>query len=312
MNPLESNLTARPFHKRSRSSITTASSAFDGKRHSTSEAQRNVFGFESGTGSKAPHVPFLHTREGSGSSVRSGVSCIDSPKRHYQRLIDNSSQGSFQAASNKRHSTPISPKPGAYSELPNSDQILQQQQSSITEIRQTRLSQPTGTLLPEDSVLSRTKHRGYNTTEPAATSHKENCNKTVYNPLAQTLKDGNLHDSDHEDEHGVAYDRRRGLRPANRERHVLQGKKGEALSIKSNSQDIADKTNGSQRTWKSHKDSFVQLDDGFYSKPYGDLRCATPPILLGGGRKISSGVDFGMGNRRNVSGKIAKAAREYR
>ena len=56
----------------------------------------------------------------------------------------------------------------------------------------------------------------------------------------------------------------------------------------------------------------------FYSRPYGDLKCATPPVIIGANRKVSTGTDFGnekmdfvskMHERRNVSGKIAEEGR---
>lgn len=59
----------------------------------------------------------------------------------------------------------------------------------------------------------------------------------------------------------------------------------------------------------------VNTDIGFYSKPYGELRNATPPIRVGGNRKVSSGNDFDskynstVYERRNVSGKIAEEGR---
>jgi hypothetical protein len=77
-------------------------------------------------------------------------------------------------------------------------------------------------------------------------------------------------------------------------------------------------------TWgrtKGNRSSSIQLDDQFCSKPYGDLRSATPPIMYGGekveakaveGRQVSSGNDFDLGStvnlgyRRNVSGKVAE------
>lgn len=68
--------------------------------------------------------------------------------------------------------------------------------------------------------------------------------------------------------------------------------------------------NGRQR------DSSIQPEEGlFYSKPYGDLQAATPPVMVGSGRQVSSGhdYDFAAGGggkyRRNVSGKVAEEGR---
>ncbi len=57
--------------------------------------------------------------------------------------------------------------------------------------------------------------------------------------------------------------------------------------------------------------------DNFKAKYYGDLRAATPPVLIatGNGRQVSSGNDFGskgamkIYDRRDVSGKIAEEGR---
>ncbi|KAI1461463.1 hypothetical protein F4805DRAFT_414233 [Annulohypoxylon moriforme] len=100
----------------------------------------------------------------------------------------------------------------------------------------------------------------------------------------------------------------------------------------SGSQDIADQqpTSGVTSFWRRstigkgkpnprNRNSSIQPDGDFYSKPYGELKPATPPIMMGtggnvsggGGRQVSSGNDYGdlgSGNsyRRNVSGKIAE------
>ncbi|KAI1481446.1 hypothetical protein F4774DRAFT_32127 [Daldinia eschscholtzii] len=73
-----------------------------------------------------------------------------------------------------------------------------------------------------------------------------------------------------------------------------------------------------------NRDSSIQPDGDFYAKPYGELKPATPPVMIGGkkaaaggagagNRQVSSGNDYGdlgSGNmgawRRNVSGKIAE------
>lgn len=66
-----------------------------------------------------------------------------------------------------------------------------------------------------------------------------------------------------------------------------------------------------------NRDSSIQPEGDFYSKPYGDLKPATPPVMVGAGRQVSSGNDFGAGadftsstfGRRGVSGKIAEEGR---
>ncbi|KAK3323582.1 hypothetical protein B0T19DRAFT_443068 [Cercophora scortea] len=85
----------------------------------------------------------------------------------------------------------------------------------------------------------------------------------------------------------------------------------------SNSQDIADA--GASDRWQArNRDSSIQCESDFYSKPYGQLKPGTPPVIVGGTggnhRVVSSGNDYDLGSmsaagRRNVSGKIAEEGR---
>lgn len=78
-----------------------------------------------------------------------------------------------------------------------------------------------------------------------------------------------------------------------------------------------------RNTWAPrNRDSSIQNESDFYSKPYGDLKSATPPLMMqvvGSDRQVSSGSDLGAGRlaagrdfsfgRRNVSGKLAEEGR---
>ncbi|KAK8042647.1 hypothetical protein PG994_013130 [Apiospora phragmitis] len=90
----------------------------------------------------------------------------------------------------------------------------------------------------------------------------------------------------------------------------------------SGSQDITDQQQQPagltvRDTWQSrNRDSSIQPEEGmFYAKAYGDLKAATPPIMVGNPRQVSSGNDYDLGGggggkyRRNVSGKIAEEGR---
>ncbi|KAK3688432.1 hypothetical protein B0T22DRAFT_406849 [Podospora appendiculata] len=93
------------------------------------------------------------------------------------------------------------------------------------------------------------------------------------------------------------------------------------LSLNDRSQDIADGTE--RERWQGrNRDSSIQCESDFYSKPYGQLKPGTPPIILGSGsggsgggnRVVSSGNDYDLGSvgamgRRNVSGKVAEEGR---
>lgn len=83
--------------------------------------------------------------------------------------------------------------------------------------------------------------------------------------------------------------------------------------------------NSSKRhTWAPRdRNSSIQPEADFYSKPYGDLRACTPPVVIGADRQVSSGNDYdlsGMGGgqaakryfsfgKRNVSGKVVEEGR---
>ncbi|KAH8894041.1 hypothetical protein GQ53DRAFT_744809 [Thozetella sp. PMI_491] len=81
-------------------------------------------------------------------------------------------------------------------------------------------------------------------------------------------------------------------------------------------QDIAELKHLSTSTWEPrNRDSSIQPEAAFYSKPYGELKAATPPVMqtVGIGRQVSSGNDYDMGMgggfRRAVSGKVAEEGR---
>ena len=67
------------------------------------------------------------------------------------------------------------------------------------------------------------------------------------------------------------------------------------------------------------RNSSIQAEGDFYSKPYGELKSATPPVMqtVGTGRQVSSGNDYDVSGggagavfgRRAVSGKMAEEGR---
>lgn len=83
--------------------------------------------------------------------------------------------------------------------------------------------------------------------------------------------------------------------------------------------------NSSKRhTWAPRdRNSSIQPESDFYSKPYGDLRASTPPVIVGTDRQVSSGNDYDLGGmgggqaakryfsfgKRNVSGKVVEEGR---
>ncbi|CCF33835.1 hypothetical protein CH063_05945, partial [Colletotrichum higginsianum] len=82
----------------------------------------------------------------------------------------------------------------------------------------------------------------------------------------------------------------------------------------SGTNDIADERPSSLalKVWPRNRDSSIQPESDFYSKPYGELKPATPPVMVGSSRQVSSGTDLetnqysSVYGRRNVSGKAAE------
>jgi hypothetical protein len=97
----------------------------------------------------------------------------------------------------------------------------------------------------------------------------------------------------------------------------LNDRRGSGDDGDGDEQDIADMKN--RNFQPRNRLSSIQPDADFYAKPYGELKPATPPIMVGpggvtldvprGSRQVSSGCDFGdLGNtgRRRVSARAAE------
>ena len=123
MNPLEDHLTSRASHKRNKSSVATSSYAGSEKRLSTplEERRRSEMPYEDL--SRPPSIPFMHTRQGSNTSLSDHDSRVNLPSRQYQIEAGNSPRSSIASADLKRKSYPVPPKPpvhgrGSYTEIP--------------------------------------------------------------------------------------------------------------------------------------------------------------------------------------------------
>ncbi|KAK0745050.1 hypothetical protein B0T21DRAFT_326093 [Apiosordaria backusii] len=94
--------------------------------------------------------------------------------------------------------------------------------------------------------------------------------------------------------------------------------------------DITEQKSSSNSNKGLNRQSSIQQDSSFYSKPYGDLRARTPPVIVGSlglgvteeetgrDRQVSSGNDFDLGGmgmggggarQRHVSGREAEEGR---
>lgn len=64
-------------------------------------------------------------------------------------------------------------------------------------------------------------------------------------------------------------------------------------------------------TTPRNRDSSIQPESDFYSKPYGELKSATPPLIVGSDRQVSSGNDYGKYLGGAPDGPVAKAKRNF-
>lgn len=170
MNPLEDNLTSRA-HKRNKSSVSTMST-YDDKRSSKQSIARSGDPYEDLN--RPPSMPFMHTRNNSGTSFSTYHSIptsssprdsrLDLPSRQYQISPSNSPRASV--VNLKRTSQlslpPATPKRGSYTSVATQDQLGHDADSqndnwySIDSLSRNRRSQPPS---PVKSTRSPTKPR---------------------------------------------------------------------------------------------------------------------------------------------------------
>ncbi|OIW28476.1 hypothetical protein CONLIGDRAFT_378370 [Coniochaeta ligniaria NRRL 30616] len=397
MNPLESHLTARASHKRNKSSVATTSTYADSieKRYSTpvEEHRRSGQPYEDMT--RPPTVPFMHTRQGSQTSLHSSIRTRDSrtdlPSRQYQITPSNtsprhsgaselsfnskrmsggpasptkltSSRNSYaQVPMNDNTSNRSSPRPTTgTSNRPSTNSTYRTSYTSQTSIpTPPRHSTPTGppreprfteAWYASESLVSRTQAHLNRTDALAQLTGKPSPTTTTtsptkaYAPLDQRY-DNDLSDSDSEADlsHPIHPLRSNPTSPSSSPRPKSSfHNNGSAANLHRNSplaeialndprvssnggRDIADEMLSPGKTTVGDRKSSIQPETGFYSKPYGSLKPATPPVMVGGGgRQVSSGNDYGVEGkggggafggrfsvfgRRNVSGKVVEEGR---
>lgn len=397
MNPLESHLTARASHKRNKSSVTTTSTYADSieKRYSTPIEERRRSGQPYEDLSRPPTVPFMHTRQGSETSLRSNIRTRDSradlPARQYQIPPSNTSprhSGASELSFNSKRMSggPAGPAKltssrNSYAQLPLDDSVDNNRTISrpttgtstrpgtnstyrTSYTSQTSASVPAG--LPREprfteawyaseSLVSRTQaHLNRAQALNQLTGNKNAASTSpskAYAPLEQRYDDddddngvSDDEENDENDENDLSRPhplRSNPTSPAASPRPKSSFHNGSVADLHRNSplseialndrrasgtRDIADEMmmlGGAQTRTVSRKSS-IQPETGFYSKAYGSLKPATPPVMLpvpGGGRQVSSGTDYGEAagrgfggrfsvfGRRNVSGKVAEEGR---
>lgn len=339
MNPLEDHLTSRAKHKRNKSSVATTVSDESEKRLSTPYEDRRRSGAPYEDVSRPPSIPFQRTRAGSDLSNFPRSSHVDLPCRQYQITPGNSPRNSQAVSERTRTSVPRSSYRGSYTEVPLHETNAP---ASRTSILSTDLSPGesqnagkfTETWFATDSLISRTQKRNRAMNAAAAAAeHKRASNKT-YEALGQRYTpedsesehdENDLAGSDFENDIGTgSHPNPLGSNPhltPPRAKIPYYSLRDTALSEVdlnsrrvSGSNDIADERLSSLAAHPRapNRNSSIQPETDFYSKPYGELKSATPPVMIGSSRQVSSGNDYeerqysSAYGRRNVSGKAAE------
>ncbi|EPE31087.1 hypothetical protein GLAREA_04054 [Glarea lozoyensis ATCC 20868] len=305
MNPLEDNLTSR--HKRNKSSISTMTTESTAeKRLSTPLESKRSSGAVYEDLSRPPTIPFFHTRTNSNDSLPSYKSDpqdsrIDLPSRQYQLRNSNGSSIILDNPINRRsYAQSTSPKRKSYQEVPLSDAASHRSSrqnenasqgwyasDSLNKNRNRSRSPQKGTYEPVTQAYDTEDtedigHRGRHTRQDSASSSRH--------PHASPLKSN----------------------PQTPRKHRFNTNSEPPLSNiskMSSNQDVDIADMSSQRSPSPEP----ELRDNFKARFYGDLKPATPPILVGAGgtnRQVSSGNDFlnqkGRFKKRDASGKIAE------
>ncbi|KAK5998172.1 hypothetical protein PT974_00544 [Cladobotryum mycophilum] len=338
MNPLEDHLTARPFHKRNKSSMSTSSTIVDGEKRpwTQGDSRRNSVQ----NSSRPSTVSFMDTRTQSRDSVDSKFAKVNLPNRQYQIIAGNSPRDSISSIKTKHRSLPESSHRGSYAEIPLAEADSTHPDPPPHGTNGGRAAKFTESWMPSDSLISRTNQR-HQTMAGVDQGHRSRGSKS-YSALTQPYNvDEYSSDSDSEETNGgnhFAADSdqfnsphpnplrsnptspdqnvgraKRAIRPWDSARSLDYGFLSEISPGErhvSTSRDIADEELEFE---PRQRDSSIQPEE-FFAVSYGQVRSGTPPLLVGTSRKVS-GNDFASKyssipyERRNVSGKIAEEGR---
>ncbi|KAK4204840.1 hypothetical protein QBC40DRAFT_261157 [Triangularia verruculosa] len=373
MNPLENRFTSRA-HKRNKSSIVTATSYSDetSEKRVSIISDRIRDSLPASIDSRPPSIPFMHTRQSSYDSLDSRK---DLPSRQYQIPHSNRSSLSAQdmkrmsAPAPPVHGSPTKSR-ASYTELPLGETDLGTQKQ-----RPHTMYNPPTTFSDDDdgdshpqtsSVPSYRANQvspGSQIQQPRTARFTEAwyttpslVNRTAQrNPQYQSLdhhpdSDSDQHHSDN-DENDINYRTNLGTHPnplgsnpppsPPPKRHSTPGPfsrlRNSILGEVNNNRRVSGDITEMKPTNKPlNRQSSIQTDSNFYSKPYGDLRARTPPVIVGSlglgvveesdgrgdgnMRQVSSGNDFDLGGagagngqpamrQRHVSGREAEEGR---
>ncbi|UKZ73461.1 hypothetical protein TrVFT333_001108 [Trichoderma virens FT-333] len=311
MNPLEDNLTARPAHKRNKSSVSTTTSAGPEAEKPWLESRRNSASvFE--TVPERVSVSFMHTRTESRDSAIS--------------------MGSRISASPERKKAPLRYQPRSSNPISYAEVSSREIETSPHRISNAPATKDTETRRPP--VASRAIMPG----QRAVRSHRSSGSKS-YAALENPYSMGGISsDSEGEEEStlgdilrqkgrlGVAHSKPltsnpilpRPLNTRNTRRGQIdydaqyEASDGEPTSWLS--QDVDHSQEESNMRSQRYRDSSIQLDSHFDTRHSSGDEATAAPTALGSGRKVSSGNDYWANpsaayERRRVSGKIAEEGR---
>ncbi|KAK2044045.1 hypothetical protein LZ31DRAFT_554598 [Colletotrichum somersetense] len=340
MNPLEDHLTTRAKHKKNKSSVATSVSGDSEKRMSTPLEDRRRSGAPYEDVSRPPSIPFQRTRAGSDVSNFARDCLADLPGRQYQVTPGNSPRNSAGISEYAHMSAPRSSYRGSYTEVPLHETNAQSSRSSVSSAAMLpsqgdgrNAGKFTETWFATDSLISRTQKRN-RAMDAAVVAEQKRKNKKAYEALSHFYAADNS-DSERDENDLACSDLENDVgntshpNPLASNPHVTPPRiktpyyslKDTALSeVDLNSGrtsatfDIADQRPSSlaPSAWPRNRDSSIQPESDFYSKPYGELKPATPPVMIGSNRQVSSGNDFEKSQyssaygRRNVSSKVAE------
>ncbi|KAH6856458.1 hypothetical protein B0I37DRAFT_76220 [Chaetomium sp. MPI-CAGE-AT-0009] len=362
MNPLEANLTSR-VHKRNKSSVTTTSTYSDEKRESElyddSARPPSVPFMQTRRGSDlslASHdsrvnlpsrqyqVPASDRKSATSQNLKRMSAPVPPAHRASYTEIPLGETGGASSRPVSMHSSRPSTGsvPSYRAETVSPAQTVQPRSARFTE-----------TWYASESLINRTQQRNRTTATPKnkaayvsldasdGDDNSDSENDTFYTPARGTTANNNenanhpnplrsnpLANNSNKPEAITDNNTspRRPRTPFSRLRNSVLSTLSPNDRRVSGSQDITDQTQTLAVGGSGPRDrlSSIQTDTAFFSKPYGELRPATPPVLVGGGRDengvstagrvVSSGNDYDLGSggamgRRNVSGKVAEEGR---
>ena len=353
MNPLEGHLTSRA-HKRNKSSVATTASYADSDKHLSVISQADL--------SRPPSIPFMHTRQGSQTSLATRDSRLDLPSRQYQIAPGNSPRNSATSVDLKRMSAPPRSSNrnsymdislgdiGAHNSRPNSSYSRpgssrpssgnvahRPEQFPAAQTAQPRAAKFTEAWYASESLINRTQERtralnqmnaankrrayealnqNYDIADSDSENDENSLSRSQLAPEKDSPSDGNEghHPNPLRSNPTASSPPRRPYTPYNPLRNAALSEVNLNDRRVSGGQDIADEMAGNVAVGRN-RDSSIQPEN-FFSKPYGQLKPGTPPIMVGSNRQVSSGNDYDLGSgsagvfgKRNVSGKIAEEGR---